>query len=121
MIKILIVDDSFAARMYLANLLDDQGFFLHFAGNGKEALDKIKTYHPDLMIMDLLMPEMDGTEVLRRLRSVSNAPFSIVLSADIQEPTQKRCFELGANAFLAKPVNKQVLIGQIQLLLKNNL
>lgn len=121
MIKILIVDDSFAARMYLANLLDDQDCFLHFAGDGKEALDKIKTYNPDLMIIDLLMPEMDGTEVLKRLRSINNAPYTIVLSADIQEPTQKRCLELGANAFLAKPVNKQVLTDQIQLLLKNNL
>ncbi len=118
MIKILIVDDSFAARMYLANLLADSDYLLHFAGDGKEALNKIRVFQPNIMIIDLLMPEMDGTEVLRRLQSIDNAPDTIVLSADIQEPTQKRCLELGARYFLAKPVNKEVLTEHIQRLVK---
>lgn len=117
MIKILIVDDSFAARMYLANLLENLGFLLHFAGDGREALEKVRVYKPHLMIIDLLMPTMDGTEVLQRLKDDELAPDAIVLSADIQEPTQKRCFDLGAKAFLSKPVNKQALLEQIQLLL----
>ncbi len=115
--KILIVDDSFAARMYLASILENLDFLLHFAGDGKEALDKIKVYEPDLMIIDLLMPEMDGTEVLKRMQEMDDAPETIVLSADIQEPTQKKCMELGAKAFLSKPVKKETLYEEIRRLL----
>ncbi len=96
-IKILIVDDSFVTRLRVKNILKELGDFNIFeAKDGSEALTKIneETYH--LLLLDLLMPNIDGFEVLKELRNKKKALPTIVLSADIQNTTKGKCMALGA-------------------------
>ncbi len=111
--KLLIVDDSYAARLFLANMLKDSKLDISFAENGVDALSQIDIINPDIMIIDLLMPVMDGIEVLERIKDKENKPSTVVLSADIQAPTKQRCLQLGAKAFMQKPVNKEELVDTI--------
>lgn len=115
--KILIVDDSYAARLFISKMLETCDFDISFAENGVDALEQITLIKPDLMIVDLLMPEMGGMELLRRLKVESYSLMTIVLSADIQEYTKKKCFELGASAFIQKPVRQEELIDSIHKLI----
>jgi len=86
---------------------------VHQAGNGQEALNLYKSSKPQVMLLDLTMPVMDGFEVLESLKREGQTPFVIVISADVQPKAQERVKELGAAAFLKKPIKteeiKQVL------------
>jgi len=115
--KLLIVDDSYAARIFVAKMLDECKFDIYFAENGIEALALIKTLQPHIMLIDLLMPKMGGIEVLELLKAQVDKPKVIVLSADIQSSTKQKCLQLGAEFFLQKPVEKEELIQTINDLL----
>jgi CheY-like chemotaxis protein len=107
--KILVVDDSWIARNMIAKPLTGT-YELVFAGNGIEALETIDMEKPDLILLDLLMPEMDGFAVLEELKEREFAPPVIVLSADIQESTRKLALSLGAAAFMNKPPKGENLL-----------
>lgn len=106
MAKILITDDSKFQRTLLKNYVQKLGHEFEEAKNGDEAIQKFSEYHPDCMILDLLMPGKTGIEVLEELKPAEmNFPV-IVLTADIQEGSKQQCIELGAKFFLNKPLNK---------------
>ena len=107
--KILVCDDSTFTRNRVINMISKNNLEILEAGNGREALDSIEKNNPDLVILDLLMPEITGQEVLKQLKQSGNSTPVIVLSADIQEMTQKQCLELGAKHFLNKPPNEEQL------------
>jgi len=105
--RILVVDDKWENRLVLTNLLTPLGFEVLEASDGQDALTKAEQFDPDIIIMDIKMPVMDGLECTRRLRQ--NAQFEktviIALSATVFGLQRKQCFELGCNAFLEKPIN----------------
>ncbi|MFC2089816.1 PleD family two-component system response regulator [Bacteroidota bacterium] len=114
--KILIVDDSLTSRLFLANILEENGHTIHQSVDGKDVLEKIQSIHPDLVILDLLMPDVDGFEVLKILKSENIDVPIFVLSADIQDDVRKECIELGAKKFLTKPYVAEDLLAAIERL-----
>ncbi len=105
MAKILLVDDSRFQRKNVSKLLVGMGHEVSEAENGEVGLQMVESFKPDLIITDLLMPVMDGLSVLLALRKRGCKTPAIVVSADIQESTRQECMQLGAKAFLTKPVN----------------
>ena len=109
MSSILVIDDSEFQRNILQGIIEGQGHEMLNAVNGREGLNMAVSRSPDCILLDLIMPEVDGLEVLGLLRDKGlNIP-AIVVTADIQESTRKKCMELGAVAFLNKPVKGDVL------------
>ncbi len=115
---ILIVDDSWIARISLKKLLKSLPVKLLEAEDGNIAMKMITENKPDLILLDLLMPGMDGTDILRIMKRESIDIPVIVLSADIQESTIKNVKTLGALAFLHKPADSVLLLDTIKNTIK---
>jgi len=112
--RILVTDDSSTTRGFIKKVLVDAGFQVIEASNGVEALLLINREVPDLLMLDLLMPDMDGLEVLEKLKTASIKVPTIVITADIQEQVKEECFELGARDFLNKPVTAETILNSIR-------
>jgi DNA-binding response OmpR family regulator len=112
--KVLLVDDEPAILKVFGMKLKVSGFEVSTALNGREALQMIKSEKPDILLLDLIMPIMDGFEVLQELRCFSKLPV-IVISA--KPESYQRVLSLGANDFLAKPFNAEELLKKIRELL----
>lgn len=110
MATILIIEDSRFTRSSIVKTLKAHGYDVLEADNGARGLAMIDEHAPDLVISDLLMPEMDGFEFLESLRSRGSTVPVIIMSADIQETTRRRVIELGAKTLLNKPFQAQALI-----------
>ncbi len=117
MATILIVDDSIFSRRALRKTLSSEGYQVLEAVNGRVGLEMIQKHQPDCVLLDMLMPELNGNEVLEALNEQGLDVPVIVVTADIQEHTQARCFELGAKAFLNKPPPNGELYQAIQTVL----
>lgn len=100
--KILVVDDEAEIVELLSDYLAAEGYSVTVASNGREALEKAKTEKPDLAILDIMMPALDGFEVCRILRAQSNISI-IMLSAKQQEGDKVLGLGLGADDYIAKP------------------
>jgi DNA-binding response OmpR family regulator len=114
--KVLIADDEPAILRILSIKLRISGYDVVTANSGSEALDLIDSVHPDIMLLDVIMPGVDGFEVLKNLRTVSNLPV-IVFSA--RSENAQKALNLGANIFLSKPLNLDDLIKRIETLFSN--
>jgi len=115
--KILITDDSVLSRNKLKKTLTSfENIEISEAKDGLEALQKISTENFDCIILDILMPNMNGIEVLHELNKKGVKIPVIFVSADIQQTTQKKCMELGALSVLAKPFDEPKLLQIIQTL-----
>jgi two-component system, chemotaxis family, chemotaxis protein CheY len=113
MVNILIIDDSAFQREIIKSKISSFGFSISTASNGIEGLNKIKEIEPDVIILDILMPEMNGLEFIKEIQKKNpNIPI-IVNSADIQDTTKLECISLGAFAFLNKPLKKQEIYDTI--------
>lgn len=120
--KILVIDDLAENRSVLVDFLTLIGFEMIEAINGVEGIEKTQKEHPDLILMDIVMPEMNGLELTQRLRSMpeySGLPI-IAVSASTSNKDIKSCLEIGMNTFLAKPVNFHDLLSHIAQLLNLN-
>ena len=106
MSRVLITDDSLLQRRTLSAIVTDAGYEVDTACNGQEALEKIQAHPPDCLLLDMLMPIMDGVQLLEQLEFQGVTLPVIVLSADVQEWLKNRCLELGATSFLNKPVKQ---------------
>ena len=113
---ILMVDDRWENRTVITNLLQPLGFNVVEASNGKEGLEKAIALKPDLIITDLLMPEMDGFELIKHLRHTPEIQdvLIIVSSASVFEADQHRSLQAGGNAFLSKPIQVNELLHQLE-------
>jgi len=109
--KILIVDDSMFQRHAVGKVLKEAGHNVLEAENGRVALETTAAEAPDAMILDLIMPEYNGFDTLETLRKKGIQIPVFILTADIQQTTRQRCLDLGATAFLNKPLNKDELRG----------
>jgi two-component system KDP operon response regulator KdpE len=115
--KILVADDEKAILRTLKRNLSGRGYEVITASNGEEALAQIEEALPDLIILDLMMPRMDGLEVCRRVREWSQIPI-IVLSARGEEPQKVAALDLGADDYLTKPFGMDELLARIRVALR---
>lgn len=118
--RILIVDDEPAIQRFLHTALDNDEFFLHQAENGRAALTAAVTTKPDLILLDLGLPDMDGVEVIRRIRQWSQVPI-IVLSVRDREDDKVKALDAGADDYLTKPFGVGELLARIRVALRRSL
>ncbi len=111
--KVLIVDDSAFARLTLRRMLEEAGYETREAADGLSALELTATYTPDVITVDLLMPQMQGHDLVTSLRTLCAECRLIVITANVQEAARKDLMEAGAAAFLTKPVDRDELLGVI--------
>lgn len=113
--KILIVDDDPDIREILTYNLSNEGYSVKSAVNGVEALKKAKKFIPDIILLDVMMPEMDGIEACSQLREIESLSKSMVifLSARGEDFTQIAAFDAGADDYINKPVKPKILLKKI--------
>jgi two-component system, chemotaxis family, chemotaxis protein CheY len=110
MARILVIEDSTYQRTKISRVLETAGHLVIQASDGREGLLTAATSDPNLVLLDLLMPEMGGLEVLQELHDKHLALPVIVLTADIQDTTRQQCLDLGAAGFLTKPLQPEELL-----------
>lgn len=110
--KVLVVDDKWENRLVLLNMLDPLGFSVLEASNGQEALNKAVEFQPDVILLDLRMPVMDGFEAMRRIRKWPNGAEQVIItiSASAFEHNRQESLDAGSDDFLAKPFRLQKLL-----------
>jgi len=115
--RILVVDDEQTVRDILQRTLEKEGYDVITAANGQEALDKISQFDVSLVLLDIMMPGLDGFEVLDRIPPYLNIPV-IMLSGIRDETTKIDSLGLGADDYIAKPFSKGELLARIQAKLR---
>jgi two-component system, chemotaxis family, chemotaxis protein CheY len=110
MAKILVVDDAMFMRTRLRSLLEGAGHQIAEASNGREAVDTYAAEHPDLVLMDVTMPEMDGLEALRAIREGSAEAKIIMCSALGQQSIVLEAIKSGARDFIVKPFKPEKVL-----------
>ncbi|MDD2522080.1 MAG: response regulator transcription factor [Anaerolineaceae bacterium] len=115
--KILVVDDEVSLQETLTYSLEKQGYQVEVAGDGLTALELARTTNPDLIILDVMLPGMDGFEVCRTLRHESNIPV-LMLTARDDEIDRVVGLEVGADDYLPKPFSMRELIARVKALLR---
>ncbi|MBD1925419.1 response regulator [Trichocoleus sp. FACHB-90] len=117
--RILLVDDLEDNVSLLEAILAEEGYEIDSARNGKSALAKIEASPPDLILMDAMMPGMDGYEVTRRVRENTKLPFIPILMITASENASiPQGLELGANDFIRKPIDFEELMARIKASLR---
>jgi two-component system KDP operon response regulator KdpE len=115
--RVLVVDDEPQIRRALRTALDAHGYTVSVAENGTTGLEAIATWAPDAVVLDLVMPDVDGFEVLRQTRTWSDVPI-IVLSARGQEPDKVAALDQGADDYLTKPFGMAELLARLRVVLR---
>ena len=113
----LVVDDEPAIRRFLAHLLAAHGYAVFEAVNGQEALPAVVAHRPDLVILDLGLPDMDGIEVTRRLREWTQVPI-IILTVREQEAAKIAALDAGADDYVTKPFGMGELLARMRAALR---
>ncbi|MBE8992443.1 MASE1 domain-containing protein [Nostoc sp. LEGE 12450] len=115
--NILVVDDKWENRSVILNLLEPIGFELIEASNGQEGIDRAVTYQPDLIVTDLVMPVMDGFELIQYIKQSAQLKNVAIIasSASVFDSDQNRSLDVGADAFLSKPVVAETLLELLRL------
>lgn len=120
MSKVLIVEDSMAQRQMISDLLQQSGLNVTVATDGVEALENIEQVNPDIVVMDIVMPRMNGYELCRRIKSdpkTQNVPV-VMCSSKGEEFDRYWGMRQGADAYIAKPFQPVELIGTVKQLLR---
>jgi DNA-binding response OmpR family regulator len=115
--KILVVDDEPRMIQLISMNLKLEGFNVVSSGDGYQALEKVSREMPDLVILDIMMPDMDGYETLKRIREISSVPV-IFLSVLGEEQDRVRGLDLGADDYITKPFSPRELISRIKAVLR---
>ncbi|RMF78445.1 MAG: DNA-binding response regulator [Chloroflexi bacterium] len=115
--RILVVDDEPRMIGFIRMNLEIEGYQVFEAHNGLEALDAVRTKLPDLVLLDVMMPELDGFETLKMLREFSNIPV-IMLTAKGEENDKVYGLEVGADDYITKPFSPRELVGRIKAVLR---
>ncbi|MGH7930472.1 MAG: response regulator [Candidatus Binatia bacterium] len=119
---IMVVDDNPDIITIVRTILEGKGFNVLSASSGAECLEALKTQRPDLIVLDIMMPEMDGLEVLTRLKAMTeftSVPV-VLLTAKVQYEDVLGGYKLGADYYITKPFTSTQLINGINLLLGEN-
>lgn len=120
--KILIVDDEPDILELIEYNLKKEGYQVYTAANGLEAIQQAKKHHPDLIILDIMMPKLDGIEACRQLRAMPEfkTTFMVFLTARSEEYSEISGFNVGADDYIAKPIKPRALISRINAILRRN-
>jgi two-component system, OmpR family, alkaline phosphatase synthesis response regulator PhoP len=118
--KILLVDDEPDILDFLSYNLKKEGYSVITANNGLEAIEKAKKELPHLIVLDIMMPEMDGIETCRQIREIPSLSNTVIafLTARNEEYTQISGFEVGADDFITKPIKPRVFLSRVKALLR---
>jgi DNA-binding response OmpR family regulator len=117
--KILVVDDEERMARFIRLNLEQDGFQVVEAYRGQEAMDKVRTALPDLILLDIMMPDIDGFEVLKMIREVSSVPV-IMLTAKGEEDDKIKGLELGADDYITKPFSPRELVSRVKAVLRRS-
>lgn len=117
--KVLIVDDEVLIRDVIKEYLKLENISYEEAGDGYEAINLVKNNDFDVVIMDIMMPKMDGYQAVKEIRKFSNVPF-IMLSARSEEYDKLTCFDIGVDDYVTKPFSPRELIARIKAVTKRN-
>jgi two-component system, OmpR family, response regulator MprA len=115
--RVLVVEDDDEIAQVLQRSLRLDGYDVRIAGDGEAALDQAAAYHPDLVILDLGLPKLDGIEVARRLRSADDVPILMLTARDAVE-SRVEGLDSGADDYLVKPFERQELLARLRALLR---
>jgi two-component system KDP operon response regulator KdpE len=116
--NVVVVEDDPQIRRFLRTLLDAEGWTVHEAESGRQGLVQAATRKPDVVILDLGLPDMDGVEVVKRLREWTGVPV-LVLSARIREEDKVRALDAGADDYLTKPFGAGELSARLRVALRH--
>jgi two-component system phosphate regulon response regulator PhoB len=117
-VDVLVVEDEPDIRSLITHHLERDGFRCRTAASGAEALDAARAAMPDLVVLDLMLPGMDGLEVCRRLRAGSTVPSIIMLTAKADEVDRVVGLELGADDYVVKPFSPKELVARVRAVLR---
>ena len=120
--KILLVDDDPDILEFLSYNLEKEGYDVYTANNGNEAIEKAKEVTPDLIILDVMMPELDGIETCTEMRKIDSLKNTIItfLTARNEDYSQVVGLEAGADDYIVKPIKPKVLNSRVKALLRRN-
>ena len=118
-LRLLIAEDNVVNQLVLTNMIADQGFEIEIAGNGRIAVERYVASPPDLVVMDISMPEMDGHEASRRIRAheaehgLPHTPI-IAATAHVMQDDKDRCVAAGMDDYISKPIKRDAILGILQ-------
>jgi DNA-binding response OmpR family regulator len=115
--RVLVIDDDSTVAEVVARYLAREGFAVEIVGNGRTGLDRALAEPPDLVVLDLMLPGLDGLEVCRRLRALAPVPV-IMLTARVNESDRVVGLELGADDYVAKPFSPKELVARVRAVLR---
>lgn len=120
--KVLVVDDEEPILELLKYNLEKQGYDVRIASNGYEAVEIAKKFHPDLVLLDIMMPKMDGVEACRILRANPDLQntFIVFLTARAEEYSEIAAFDVGADDYILKPIKPRALMSRISALFRRD-
>lgn len=115
--RIMVVDDEERMVRFIRLNLEHDGFIVFDAFNGKQAIQRLRDVNPDLILLDIMMPDLDGFEVLQMIREIGNVPV-IMLTAKGEEDDRVRGLELGADDYITKPFSPRELVIRVKAVLR---
>lgn len=118
--KVLVVDDEEPILELLKYNLEKQGYEVKTASDGQMAVDVARKFHPDLVLLDIMMPKMDGVEACRQLRAMPDLAntFIVFLTARAEEYSEVAAFDVGADDYILKPIKPRALMSRISALFR---
>jgi DNA-binding response OmpR family regulator len=118
--RVLVVDDEPMVREVLARYLERDGFDVVTADDGEQALERFEEHRPDLVLLDLMLPRIDGLEVFRRMRAVGDVPV-IMITARGLETDRIVGLDLGADDYVAKPLSPREVVSRVRAVLRRSM
>jgi len=118
--KILVVDDEAIFTRMVSQMLSHKGYEVIVAGDGMEALRMMFAHKPDLVLLDIVMPGMDGWQTCRRIREVSDVPIVMLTGKQKSEADVVRGLDYGADDYLLKPIGRRELVARVQAMLRRS-
>ena len=115
--RVLVVDDEERMVRFIRMNLEHDGFQVSEAFNGKQAIQRLRDVNPDLLLLDVMMPDLDGFDVLEMIREISTVPV-IMLTAKGEEDDRVRGLELGADDYVSKPFSPRELVSRVKAVLR---
>lgn len=117
--KVLLIDDDEDYRLVISRIFESAGAQVILAGDGMDGISKVLSHRPDLIILDVLMPEKDGFQVCQVIRQMTNTPL-VMLSSLEQDQLMLRGLESGADDFLTKPVSPEILLARVRAVMRRS-
>ncbi len=118
--SILIIEDDVTVRDYLKDLLTDRRYSVYSTGSGTKALKILEKTQPDLILLDLILPDISGESILKRIKEEYPDIAIIILSSKVEVEDIVRGFDIGADDYVTKPFEEEVLLARINTRLKGN-